>query len=112
MSLNGKLASGVEIMDSVRQILSIVLGIISSFGMPALVSWMKQTSWARWKVSILALLVAISLGALTVLVNGQIDLKNLSLSVTAIFTAATTIYNVWFKETRANGYLENKQVLP
>lgn len=99
-------------MESTREFLSLILGVLSSVAMPALVSWMKQSSWPTWKKSILALLVAISLGALTVLVNGNIDLKNLALSVTAIFTAATTIYNVWFKETRANGYLENQKVLP
>lgn len=99
-------------MDSIREFLSIVLGIISSVGMPALVSWMKQSTWPAWKKSVLALLVAISLGALTVLVNGNIDLKNLALSVTAIFTAATTIYNVYFKTTDMNKSLEQKQVLP
>lgn len=99
-------------MDSIREFISLVLGLIFSIGMPALVSWLKQSTWPTWKKSILTLLVAISLGALTVLVNGNIDLKNLTLSITAIFTAATTIYNVWFRETRANGYLENKQVLP
>ena len=99
-------------MDSVREFLSLVLGIIFSLGMPALVSWLKQSTWPAWKKSILALLVAVSLGALTVLVNGNIDLKNLSLAVTAIFTAATTIYHAWFRDTRANGLLESKKVLP
>jgi hypothetical protein len=98
-------------MDSVREYLSLVLGIVFSVGMPALVSWLKQSTWPTWKKSILALLVAVSLGALTVLVNGNIDLKNLALSITAIFTAATTIYNTFFRETDMNRRLEGKNVL-
>lgn len=99
-------------MDSIREFLSIVLGIVSTVLMPALVAWLKQSDWPIWKKHILTLLVAIALGALTVLVNGNIDLKNLTLSITAIFTAATTLYNVWFRDTRTNGWLENKKVLP
>lgn len=99
-------------MDSIREFLSIILGIMSSVGFPALVSWLKQSSWPAWKKQVLSLLVAMSLGAVTVLVNGNIDLQNLVLSVTAIFTAGNSLYTVWFRETRANGYLEEKKVLP
>jgi small neutral amino acid transporter SnatA (MarC family) len=99
-------------MESIRQFLSIVLGIMSSVGMPAIVAWLKQSTWPAWKKQVLSLLVAVALGAVTVLVNGNYDLQNLALSVTAIFTAGNSIYVMYFRETRANGYLENQKVLP
>lgn len=98
--------------DGIREFLSLVLGIVFSVLMPALVSWLKQSSWPEWKKVGLALLVAVALGALTVLAKGEIDLQDLATAVTAIFTAATIIYRTWFRETRLNGILENKQVLP
>lgn len=99
-------------MDSIRETLSIVLAIMSSVGFPALVAWLKQSTWPAWKKQVLSLLVAMSLGAVTVLVNGNIDVQNLALSVTAIFTAGNSLYVMWFRDTRANGYLETKKVLP
>ena len=99
-------------MDSVREFLSLVLGLAFSVGMPALVAFLKNVTWPAWKKVGLSLLVSIALGALTVLVNGNIDLKNLTLSITAIFTAATVVYKAWFEQTRANGLLEEKKVLP
>jgi len=98
-------------MDGIRDFLTLLLGLVFTVFMPAFVSWLKSATWPKWKKVGLSLLVALSLGALTALAKGDADVQDLATAATAIFTAATAIYEVWFRETRANGWLETKKVL-
>lgn len=88
-----------------------ILTMLFSVGLPALVSWLKSCRWPAWKVSTLAIVVSLLLGTVSVAAEGKTDWQNIMGTAGIIFTAATVIYQKWFKWTDLNRELEQRKVL-
>jgi hypothetical protein len=81
-------------------IITVIAGIV---GVPIVQFLKNQFGWEDRKALFLAAIVSIVLGAIEIILSGQIDFGNLvfedlPVAFTIIFTAAT-IYYQWFKGT-------------
>lgn len=95
-------------LDSWREVAAVILGILMTGGLPFLISLVKQETWSAKVKSLVALLLCIATGALTVLVSGNFSLENLAQTILAIYTASNLIYNQFLKDTPLDARLEEK----
>lgn len=79
--------------------------------LPAIVSWLKNTSWSRQAKILLSLAIAGIAGALTVVAEGRFNAGDWATTASAIWVASQAAYGVWFKATATNAWLEGKRVL-
>jgi hypothetical protein len=95
-------------VDNLRQIASIILGVVMTVGLPFAISFLKQSHWSSARKNLLALATAVSVGALTVVVRGNITGESFLEVSLAVFTAANVIYNQLTKDTQVDQALEAK----
>ncbi len=86
----------------------VLLGTVAAVLLPVIVSYLKQCSWADKTKTFVSVGVATALGTLTVYATNQLDLKNWIGTISAIYAAATIVYQTWFKHLAFNEWLENK----
>ncbi len=89
--------------------LQVLFGVLSVSVLPVIVSFLKRCEWKDWIKSLLSFVVAIALGMATVYISGAFNLKNVTGTVTAIYTASHLLYTVWFKRLDFNKWLESKE---
>lgn len=97
-----------EEFDSIREFLSLILALVMTSVLPLAVSFLKQNTWSTGRKQALSLVLAVGVGILTVAVNGNLTGENLTLAITAVFTASNTIYHQFFKDSRLDQTLEMK----
>ena len=84
--------------------LAAIIGVF----MPLLISLLKRGTWPTIVNLAIAGLVSLLVGAITVGVNGDLELSNVDAVLTSAataFTAATAVYKAWFATTALNATL-------
>lgn len=84
-----------------------------AFGLLAtpFISWLKACAMPDWLKILIALIVSAFAGLATVAVAGELDLRNVAYTSTAVFTVATVFFHAYFKKTLLNENLEERKVL-
>ena len=92
--------------------LQVLFGMVSALLLPIIVSYLKNCAWSDTLKSVLSISVALAFGVAGVwIAKGSISFVDVSESVTAIYTASSLIYTVWFKTLPFNTWLEKQKVL-
>lgn len=87
--------------DLPPEVISGIIGVI----MMLAISIVKRPEWPNWMKVVLTGVFSLGVGSLSAFLSGDIplewtgDLARIFTSACAAFTAATTIYNAWFKNT-------------
>ena len=81
--------------------------------MPIIISFLKNCDWREEVKFGVSLLLCLAVGGATAYFSGQLLLKPESIFVDGaiVFTAAQTVYQTWFKWTKANEALESVKIL-
>lgn len=75
----------------------LVAGFLASVLVPFVVSWLKQPSWPSWLRLVVAVLVSLVGGLLTVYIAGGLDGGSIIVAALAIFTASQAHFASWFQ---------------
>lgn len=89
------------------EFLTLAFGLLA----PPLISWLKSCEMPDWLKMLIALLVSAFAGLATVAVTGELDVRDVAYTSTAVFTVATVFFHTYFKKTLLNQNLEDKKVL-
>lgn len=94
----------------------IVYGLIASFIVPFVVSWLKRWNWPTPAKFALAVLVSIIAGGISEYLAGQISYgdgvgtRSAIVVAAGIFTASQAHYASWFRGLRLDDWLNPEQV--
>lgn len=91
--------------------MSETISVVIGAGMPVLISYLKRCTWTPRQRFLFSLGVCLVVGVAMVWAAGQLNLANIAESAGLVFTAATTVYKLWFEATPLNRELEQKDVL-
>jgi uncharacterized membrane protein YqaE (UPF0057 family) len=91
----------------VAEFLTLAFGLL----VPPLVSFLKDCAMPDALKILLTLLASLAGGFAIVALTGDPDWRNIAGWSTAVFTAATTFYHAYFKNTLLNENLEERKVL-
>lgn len=84
-----------------------VVSLALAFVVPALVSFLKNTAWAKWQRIAAAGVISVVASGLALLVQGQLhSFADLAANGAIVWAGATANYKLWFGNTDLNLKLE------